>query len=183
MNRARQSLLACLAAATSVSLALAPLSASAAPRGHGGGVSGSHGGYHAPGAPGRGSDRHWGHSRYHGSSGWGWGLGLAFGIPWALGWYDPWWWGPGYYYPSYAYGPVYRGYADACAQDEDCWGERLARAAPPPPTTQVEPASPGEPTQHPLHLNYCDSAKAWFPQVRECPGGWRLVLPQYERAP
>jgi hypothetical protein len=62
--------------------------------------------------------------------------------------------------------------------------ERLSSAQPVEPTTQVPPPAPGEdggPTQRPLHLNYCDSARAWFPHVRSCPGGWRLILPEYNR--
>jgi hypothetical protein len=60
--------------------------------------------------------------------------------------------------------------------------ERYAGSEPTPPTTQVAPApgaGEGGPNERPLHLNYCDAARAWFPQVRTCPGGWRLVLPEY----
>jgi len=139
----------------------------------------SHAGH--PGSPHGG-----GHGGHGGDAYWGWGLGLAIGVPLALGWYEP-WWGPGYYPPS-AYGPVYRGYAyrDWCAQDEDCLRERMAQSLPAPPTTEIVPAAPGAdgaPTQRPLHLNYCASARAWFPQVRSCPGGWRLVLPEYNPPP
>jgi hypothetical protein len=144
----------------------------------------SHPGSHRP-SPGT----HWNRGHWNNSH-WGWGLGLGIGVPWALGWYDPFWgpaWGHAYsYYPPYAYGPVYRGYGYACEQDEDCWRERQSRSEPAAPTTEVAPAAPGEeggPTQRPLHLNYCDSAKAWFPHVRTCPGGWRLVLPDYRIAP
>ncbi len=172
MDAKRIALVAALAAAGM--LIVAELPAAPSPRGGGRpGGHGSHGSWHGS---------HGGHWR---GSDWGWGLGLAIGVPWALGWYDPWYWGPAYY-PSHAYGPAYRGYGYACEQDEDCWRERLARTEPAPPTTEVAPAVPGEeggPTQRPLHLNYCDSAKAWFPHVRACPGGWRLVLPEYNRAP
>ncbi len=134
---------------------------------------------HRPGYPGRPGGHHSGGHSY-----WGWGLGLALTAPWALGWSDPWggspWYGP---YPSYAYGPPYR-YAYpgvACEQDEDCWRARTAPAEPAAPTTvaPVVPNDAGAPTERPLHLNYCDSAKAWFPHVRSCPEGWRLVRPQY----
>lgn len=139
----------------------------------------SHPGSHRP-FPGN----RWGYGN-RGYSHWGWGLGLAIGVPWALGWYDP-WWGPAYSLP-YAHGPYYRSYSPGypCAQDEDCWRERLSRNEPVPPTTEAAPAAPGEdggPTQRPFHLNYCDSAKAWFPHVRTCPEGWRLVLPEYDRS-
>ena len=33
---------------------------------------------------------HW-RGGYGGHSNWGWGLGLAIGVPWVLGWHDPWW--------------------------------------------------------------------------------------------
>ena len=190
MNPKRIALLACLAAAGILGVAEVP--AAPVSRHGGGSVSGprhsgaapSHGGSFRPSHPGNrgpGPGTHW--NRGHWShSGWGWGLGLAFGVPWALGWYDP-WWGP-LYYPPYPYGPAYRSYGYSCAEDEDCWRESLARSEPAPPTTEVAPAAPGEdggPTQRPLHLNYCDSARAWFPYVRTCPGGWRLVLPEYDR--
>lgn len=197
MNPKRMLLVAALAAAGFLAAAEIP----AAPAGRNSGIASSgprhstaapasrgdfrpsHPGGHRPG-PGT----HWNRS-HHGHSNWGWGLGLAIGVPWALGWYDPFWGGPTYYapYAPYAYGPAYRGYSEgyACAQDEDCWRERLAGSEPAPPTTEVAPAAPGEeggPTQRPLHLNYCDSARAWFPHVRTCPGGWRLVTPDYGAA-
>lgn len=191
MDAKRIALVAALAAAGMLMVAEAP--AAPSPRGGGPVASGPRhpgGGGHRPDfRPGR-PGGHGSHGSWHGSHGghwrgsdWGWGLGLAIGVPWALGWYDPWYWGPSWsYYPSHAYGPVYRGYGYACEQDEDCWRERLARTEPAPPTTEVAPAAPGEeggPTRRPLHLNYCDSANAWFPHVRACPGGWRLVLPEY----
>ena len=192
MRMNRIALLACLAAAGS--LGVTDVAAASLPRPHGISVSGSR---HSGAAPARsgsfrsshpGSHRptpgtHWGRG-YRDNSHWGWGLGLAIGVPWALGWYDP-YWGPSWghsYYPPYAYGPPYRSYGYACEQDEDCWREHVAPSEPAPPTTEVAPAAPGEeggPTQRPLHLNYCDSAKAWFPHVRTCPGGWRLVRPDY----
>jgi hypothetical protein len=70
-------------------------------------------------------------------------------------------------------------------QGAACWQERAA-GEPTPPTTEVAPAAPGEdggPTQRPLHLNYCDSARAWYPQVRTCLSGWRLVRPEYRPVP
>lgn len=170
------------AAAVAAAPVSAPLALAAGPASAGRAL--SHGGGYRPSHPGGRPSPGWsGHRGHWDHSNWGWGLGLAIGIPWALGWYEP-WWGPGYY-PPYAYGPVYRGYAyrDWCAEDEDCLRERMAQSQPAPPTTQAPPAVPGEagtPTQRPLHLNYCDSAKAWFPQVRACPEGWRFVAPQYD---
>jgi hypothetical protein len=156
----------------------APVS-SAAPGGHRGGASGSHGGHY--GGPSGHYGGHYG-GRYYGHS-WRpyWGWGLALGLPLAWGWYDPWWWGPAYY-PSYAYGPVYRGYPYACEEDQDCWGNRAVPADPSAPTTQVPPPAAGAgggPTERPLHLNYCESAKAYFPAVPSCPEGWRMTRPRF----
>lgn len=197
MNTKRIALAAALAAAGLLAVAEPP----AAPAGRppGAGASGPrHPGGVAPGGqyrpahpggyrPGHGSGSH--HHGFHGygsSSYWGWGVGIGVGIPLALGWYDPYWWGSPYYYPSYSWGPAhglaYGGYGYACAPFGDCGREYAARNEPAPPTTEVPPPVPGEdggPTQRPLHLNYCDSAGAWFPHVRSCPGGWRLVLPEY----
>lgn len=190
MSPRRKAIFVCLA--TAGLLALEPALSAPSPRGPSGGP--GYGGAHPSHRPaypgGHRSYGHYGHSgnhRYYGYYGaphWGWGLGLGIGIPWALGWYEP-WYGPSTY-PSYAYGPVYRGYGYACELDEDCWRERSSRSEPAPPTTEVPAATPGEeggPTQRPLHLNYCDSARAWFPHVRSCPGGWRMILPEYNRQP
>lgn len=153
--------------------------------GHGG-YGGSRHGYPAY-AGYRGHGGHYGRYAYSGYSGyyggpyWGWGLG--WGVPLGLAWYGSAAWGYPYS-PAYAYGPAYPAYGYACAYGDDCW--RAAQAEPTPETTVVPPPAPGEeggPTQRPLHLNYCDSAKAWFPHVRSCPGGWRLIRPEYSPAP
>jgi hypothetical protein len=44
------------------------------------------------------------------------------------------------------------------------------------PGTEVAP-SPGAPTQGPLYMNYCDSAKAYYPKVTSCPEGWKFIAP------
>jgi hypothetical protein len=163
-----------------------PRSPGAGPRTPGAGPgSGGHyrpahpGGGHRPGGWQGGSYR--GHGHYHGHSGgsyWGWGV--AVGVPWALGWYDPYWWGPWYSYPSYGY--AYPRYGYACGPYDDCWRDYAARSEPTPPTTEVGPvatAEEGGPTQRPLHLNWCESARAWYPNVKTCPGGWKLVTPDY----
>jgi hypothetical protein len=49
--------------------------------------------------------------------------------------------------------------------------------APPPQTTEV-PVGEGSPTQGPLYMNYCESAKAYFPKVNSCPEGWRFIEQQ-----
>jgi hypothetical protein len=43
-----------------------------------------------------------------------------------------------------------------------------------PPVEYVEP-SPAPPQQY---WYYCPSAGAYYPYVRDCPGGWQKVLPQ-----
>jgi hypothetical protein len=176
MTRTRPLLLAALAA-TFLALAVPP--AQAAPSRGGGAV--RHGGHYG---------NHGGHGYHYRGPGvhWGWGLGLALGVPWALGYYDPWYWGPRYYYngPYYARGPL-----PACDLDEDCWRERRAREEPPVPTTQVPSsaaigpaAAPapaeGAPTQRPLHLNYCEASRAYYPAVTSCASGWRMTAPRYD---
>ena len=77
----------------------------------------------------------------------------------------PLWWGPGYYRPYYApyyyYPPYY------------------------PPVVSV-PASPpvyieqsnAQPAPGQAYWYYCADAKAYYPYVKECPGGWQRVAPQ-----
>lgn len=178
MNPTCKVLVASLAAAL---LAVASV-AEGAPRQGGGARPGHSGGsgYRHHGGSGHGHG-------YHGGSSWGWGI--AVGVPWALGLYDPYWYGGSYYpYPAYGYAPPYSGYGYGygCGPYGECWREGMARAEPTPPTTEVPPAATGEdggPTQRPLHLNYCESARAWFPHVRTCPGGWRLVRPEFSTPP
>ncbi len=44
------------------------------------------------------------------------------------------------------------------------------------PSTEVDPnAPPGAPTQAPAYMNYCVSAKAYFPKVTACLEGWKFV--------
>lgn len=169
MNPKRTIVLGLLAA---LALALAPEVPAASGAKH---FAGGHGGSYRPGG-------HWGFrpGNGHHYGGWGWGLGwgLALGIPLAYALHDP-YWGPAYY-PSYAYGPAYRGPGEGCGDDEECWRARVAPAEPQAPTTQVPAPAAGEgPSQRPLHLNYCDAARAWYPQVRTCPSGWRLIRPEY----
>jgi hypothetical protein len=170
MTRTRPLILAALAASA---LALVAVPAEAAPtRGGGPRHGGGYGGHGHHGGNGHGSY---------------WGWGLAVGVPWTLGWYDPWYWG----YPRNAYGP-YDGSAPAywCERDEDCWRERRANEEPAAPTTQLPPsaaigpaAAPlpagGAPTQRPMHLNYCEASRAWFPAVTTCTSGWRFTIPAY----
>ena len=82
------------------------------------------------------------------------------------------WYPPSYYtYPPYYYPPYY--YPPAV----------VAPAAPPtyieqgvaqPGPAQVAPA----PAQPQGFWYYCDGSKAYYPYVKECPGGWQRVAPQ-----
>jgi hypothetical protein len=183
MSPKRTALLACLAA---ICVAASAQAAAAPGTGHGesGSASRAHPPHHGGPHPAHGGS--W-HGSYWGNTHWGWDLGLAIGVPWALGWYAPYGgaWGS-VTYPPYAYGPAYGSLGYACGYDEDCWRGQLAAGEPTPPTTRIGPVPPGEeggPVIRPLHLNYCDSARAWFPQVRTCPGGWRFIAPDHRPAP
>jgi hypothetical protein len=94
-------------------------------------------------------------------------FGFFFGAPLligGLGWpyyYD-------YYYPyGYPPGVVYR---DVPAPVYEEPGQVI------PPTTQAVPG-PGAPAQGPLYMNYCESAKAYYPKVTSCPEGWKFITP------
>jgi hypothetical protein len=145
----------------------------AAAQRHGGG---GHGGGHGYGGHGG----HWGGHYYggHGGHYGGWG-GWSFylGVPF---YWPSYYYGYPYYYsyPSYAYAnpyyapPPYYGYSysypepySVVPQEEDLG-----------PTTQVQPG-PGSPSQGPLYMNYCESAKAYYPKVTQCPEGWKFIAP------
>lgn len=78
------------------------------------------------------------------------GLGLHFGPYWGP------FWGPAWY-PAPVYVPP-----------------PVIISAPPAPTHYVEradqPLSPG-------YWYYCESARGYYPYVKECAGGWRAVPP------
>ena len=68
-------------------------------------------------------------------------------------WLGPGYWGPYWYPPYYPYYPY----------------EPVPVAAE--PQTYIE--QPG-----PSYWYFCEAARAYYPYVRECPGGWLTVLPQ-----
>ena len=78
---------------------------------------------------------------------------------WHHGWYGPrfgWWWvvGPSWYYyptPVYPYPNPYN----------------------PPVVINTTPAQPGPAPEQ--YWYYCAAAKAYYPYVSECPGGWQKV--------
>jgi len=133
----------------------------------------SHGGWsggHASGAWHGGGNWHGG-GYWHGG---GWHgyypyrasvVGFYFGAPWVWGpWY---WWG----YPYDTYYAPYATYPAAAAPVES-YPEGAMQPA---PSTEVDPNAPGAPTQAPAYMNYCVSAKAYFPKVTTCPEGWKFV--------
>jgi hypothetical protein len=145
-----------LAAALAVACLAVTVEAQAAARS---GWSGSRAGY---------SGGHWGGGHWGGSRGWyGPRLGLYLGAPilWSA-WY---WGGYPYYYPYDYYGPrvIYRDVERYPASYPEGYME-------PAPTTEIDPRAQGAPAQAPAYLNYCDSAKAYFPKVTSCPEGWRF---------
>lgn len=135
---------------------------------HGWRGGGSHAGRHWDGGARhwRGGTRHFGghrnfggHRHFRGHT----NFGLSIGVPLFYGayawgpWYDPW------------YGPtvVYR---EREVIPEIVEVERE-------PTTEVPPRGEGAPTSGPLYMNYCASAKAYYPKVTSCPEGWKFIAP------
>lgn len=104
------------------------------------------------------SGRHWG-SHWHGSR-----IGFYFGVPVLWG---AWYWGWPYYYEPYYYPRtvIYR----------DVVREPYPEGELGPPADATP--GPGAPTQGPLYMNYCESAKAYYPKVTSCPEGWKFVRP------
>jgi len=77
----------------------------------------------------------------------GWRIGIGIGPIW------PWWgWGP-YYYPPYSAPVVIQQQAPVYEQQ----------------------APQAEPQQY--YWYYCAESKAYYPYVKQCPGGWMKVVP------
>lgn len=118
-----------------------------------------HVGIHGPGV-------WWGPGSWRG--GW-WGPGV-----WGPGVWGPGWWGPGAW-PGAWWGPGVWG--------ASWWGPGVwvpnnmppVSAAPAP--TYIERSAPAEPAA-PVWWYWCADAKAYYPYVKECPGGWQRVSPQ-----
>jgi hypothetical protein len=105
--------------------------------------------------------------RWHGGGGprWHSGVYLNFGIPF------PYYWGPGYYGPPvyYAPPPVYY-YGPPAA---------VVPSSPPVYVERDDPAPAAPQAQPPATWWYwCESARGYYPYVKECPGGWQRVPPQ-----
>jgi hypothetical protein len=112
-----------------------------------------------------GGSRHWNGGRHWGGHRHG-HFGLYFGLP--ILWSGAYWGWP-YYYEPYYYPPrvIYREVERVPAYPE---GEISA------PTTDVPPSADA-PRQGPLYMNYCESAKAYYPKVTSCPEGWKFITP------
>ena len=92
----------------------------------------------------------WGHSRVRV------GVGFYFGVPLA---------GFPYYYPPYY--PYYPPYYPAPVVVQ------------PQPSVYVEqPVPQAAPQPAPSYWYYCADSRAYYPYVRDCPGGWQRVSPQ-----
>ncbi len=112
----------------------------------------------------RDGDRWRGHRRpWRGHSHWSWGLSFGFPLFWGWpyygygGYYGPWFYPDTYVYREIEVVPEY--------------------VEPAPETTEVAPEAKGAPRQGPLYMNYCESAKAYFPSVTSCPEGWKATVP------
>lgn len=114
-------------------------------------------------ADGRG---HWdGHREGHGGGwGWGWGLlGLSLGLALATPSYAaP---APVYYYP-----PAQPAIVQAPAYVEPAAPYYSEPVAPPPPAYSAPQAANN-------WWYFCQESGAYYPYVRDCPGGWLRVAP------
>lgn len=122
--------------------------------GHGG--AGHGGGYSHGGGYGHGYGHGYG---YRGSV----GVGISLGVPlYGLGYYPA----PYYSYPAYAYpAPAYSYPGQALAPAGGYVEQGYAQAAPAPQQDWY----------------YCAGSNAYYPYVRECPGGWQRVPSQPQR--
>jgi hypothetical protein len=90
------------------------------------------------------------------------GIGIHFGVP-LMGfpyYYPPYRYAP-YYYPSYYPAPVIIRQQAPVYVEQD-----------PEPAPQAQPSSPAG------YWYYCADAGAYYPYVKQCPGGWQRVAPQ-----
>jgi hypothetical protein len=106
------------------------------------------GGHGHRGHRGHGFRGHHRHHHHHGFHHRHRGPRVGIGIGLGTFWGSDWGWGPDW--PGYAYPPVV--------------------VAPPPVVVQPLPPQP-------QYWYYCDSAKAYYPYVAQCPEGWRAVSP------
>lgn len=166
MKPMRTLLVAALAAS---GLVLATQAAAQHSGGHSGGGhwSGGHSGGHFSGGHFNGGHFGGGHFRGGHRHFFGPSWSFAFGVP--LFW-GPYYWGAPYYYPYY---DDYYYYPDAPVVYRE---REVVPYDTMPPTTEAQPG-PGAPSQGPLYMNYCASAKAYYPKVTSCPEGWKFITP------
>jgi hypothetical protein len=109
------------------------------------------GGNRGAGVP-RGGDGRRGGGWHRGGAGW-WGVGLGLGLGWEAGYFGS---------PYYPYADFYYPYVPSTGIVESV----------PQPTAPVE-----QPSSPPATSNwyYCESAKAYYPYVRQCPEPWKIV--------
>ena len=153
-----------VAALAAAGLGMADMAVAQAKHGGGHGYRGGHHGHW-------GGHRHWN---------WGWSIGvpLAIGAAWA--WHDPYWYGPRVVYREVIRDEGYVGAIRPLPGDEGIRIEGEARPQPaqPAPSAQPAPQSRGAaPTTGPLYMNYCESAREYYPKVTRCPEGWKFVTP------
>jgi hypothetical protein len=95
-----------------------------------------------------------GHFRPHfGGHFWHPRVGVFIGAPLFWPWYAP---AP--YYNPYYYPPVV--------------------TVPSSPPVYIEQGSGQTAAQQPYYWYYCSSPEGYYPYVKDCPGGWRQVVPQ-----
>jgi hypothetical protein len=132
-----------------VGAALFLIAAAAPADARGHGGGGRGGGHSGGGVRGGGHGSHGGRFPGHHFHGHGFRSSVFIGV-------GP-YWGPYWYPPYYPYYP-YAAYEPVPVVSE--------------PQTYIQ--QPGAAS----YWYYCEAAKAYYPYVRECPGGWLTVLPQ-----
>ena len=129
----------------------------------------SHGNWNRGGSWHRGGGHWHGHHHHHHWRGARWGFYFGAPILWST-----WYWG----WPHYGYHPFYYPHTVFYREVERypmSYPEGTMRDAE--PTTDIGPRTEGAPRQGPLYMNYCESAKAYFPKVTSCPEGWKMTSP------
>jgi hypothetical protein len=98
------------------------------------------------------------HGRWHG------GISLSFGVPYPYYWGPRVYYGPPVYYPApmYDYGPP----------------PVVVAPASPPVYVERDDAAPSATRPGATWWYWCESARGYYPYVKECPGGWQRVPPQ-----
>ncbi len=148
---------------------LAATGAQAQSRSHGG----SGGGHWSGGSHGNWSGRFAGSGRHYGGrSFYGPRFGLFIGAPllWSsYYWGSPYYWGDPYYYGYPRTKVIYRD------REVEPYPSEYPDGGADMGTTEIAPRVEGAPSQAPTYMNYCESARAYFPKVTQCPEGWKFV--------